>query len=327
MHITPEQKQLANQTDLVSYLESRGYEMVKRGSSYKINLHGRKFAGDMSSLSVFENRKGWKRWSTGEHGGDAISFLEKNMGMTFQDAVTELTGNSVTYSPPKATPKTEYKEKPLNLPEKCEGKYSRLFAYLTQTRMIDACVVNKMCSDKKMYQDKHGNVVFVGCDENNTPKFACMRGTNTDKSFKGDCDGSDKRYAFSMEGVNKTKLFVFEAPIDLLSHATWANHYIGDNNAWKVHSRLCLAGTSDVALEHYLKQHPDIKELHFCLDNDSAGQTAAQKHIEKYSQLGYEVKNYCPKQNDMNDDLIAFLKATTPQQEKQDLKKTAVVRR
>ena len=77
---------------------------------------------------------------------------------------------------------------------------------------------NQMCIDKKIYQDTHGNVVFVGTDENNEPKFACMRGTNTNKPFKGDCFGSDKRYAFSMEGSNREKLYVFEAPIDLLSH-------------------------------------------------------------------------------------------------------------
>ncbi len=310
MHITDEQKQLANQSDLVAYLESRGYGMVKCGSSYKINLHGRKFAGDMSSLSVFEDRKGWKRWSTGEHGGDAISFLVKNMGMTFQDAVTELTGSSFTYVSAATVPQPkEPEERALKLPEKYDGKFSRMFAYLTQTRMIDFGIISKMCADRKIYQDKHGNVVFVGCDEKNEPKFACVRGTNTDKPFKVDCDGSDKRYAFSVEGTNKSKLYVFEAPIDLLSHATMANHFTNNENAWKLHTRICLSGTSDVALEHYLKTHSDVKEIHFCLDNDEPGQNAVKKHSEKYSALGYTTINHCPKSNDINDDLIGYLNA------------------
>lgn len=324
MHVTHDQKEDASRVDLVDYLTSKGYEMVRRGNSYKINLHGRKYPGDMSSLSVFDNRRGWKRWSTGEHGGDTISFLEKNMGMSFQEAVMELTAGK-TYAS-SLTPKTQSVKKQktqklLNLPRKTEEKYSRLFAYLTKTRMIDACIVNQMCSEKKLYQDIHGNVVFVGADKDQVPRFACVRGTNTDKPFKGDCDGSDKRYAFSMEGINKSKLYIFEAPIDLMSHATMANHYVGKSEAWKMHSRICLAGTSDVALEHYLKLHTDITELHFCLDNDEAGQSAALKHCEKYSEMGYVTVNHCPKQKDMNEDLICYLNGGVPRQIKNTLMK------
>ena len=50
MHVTSEQKEEASKIDLVDYLMSKGYEIVKRGNSYKINLHGRKYPGDMSSL-------------------------------------------------------------------------------------------------------------------------------------------------------------------------------------------------------------------------------------------------------------------------------------
>ena len=41
MHVTSEQKEEASKIDLVDYLMSKGYEIVKRGNSYKINLHGR----------------------------------------------------------------------------------------------------------------------------------------------------------------------------------------------------------------------------------------------------------------------------------------------
>lgn len=315
MHITDEQKQTANQVDLVSYLESRGYEMVKRGSSYKLKIP-KPFPGDMSSVSIFENRRGWKRWSTGEHGGDAISFLEKNFGMTFQEAVCELTGTPVaaTYAPVQTT-KTEYTEqKTLELPKKCDGKFSRLFAYLNQTRKIDKEIILQMIKEKKIYQDTRNNVVFVGYDEKNVPKFGCVRGTNTNAApYRGDCDGSDKRYAFSMNGNNtKGKLYVFEAPIDLMSHATMANIITKNPEAWKQHSRICLAGTSDVALEHYLKSHPEIKEIHFCLDNDEKGRLWAAKHCEKYSSLGYITKDHQLKYKDMNEELIALVGKKPP---------------
>lgn len=318
IHITKEQKELANQTDLVNYLESKGYAMIKRGSSYKIKIP-KPFPGDMSSVSIFENRRGWKRWSNGEHGGDAISFLEKNMGMSFQEAVLELIGGqsaamytSAPSSRPYAKPVASEEHKPFTLPKQCEGRFSRLFAYLTKTRLIDPKIVSKLIADKKIYQDDHNNVVFVGLDEQQQARFACVRGTNTNHPFKGDCDGSDKRYSFSVDGTNPTKLFVFEAPIDLLSHATMTNMLIGKERAWTVHSRMCLAGTSDVALEQYLKTHPEIKELHFYLDNDAAGRTAAEQHCEKYTALGFQCFNHCPTYKDLNEELVAYITKKPP---------------
>lgn len=309
MHVTNEQRKIASETDLVDYLISKGFEIEQYGTSYKIKVR-QKHAGDMSSVSIFSNRKGWKRWSTGESGGDAISFLQQNMEMSFQEAVLELTSqDSYLYIQDTAKPanpkisKPKYK-KAFELPQK-SGDTSLLFNYLNEIRKIDSCIINQLVKDNKIYQDIHNNVVFVGYNEQNKPAFACVRGTSTNKPFRGDCEGSDKKYAFSIDGTNKTKLFIFEAPIDLLSHATMTNKLVQRAKAWTVHCRLCLSGTSDVALDHYLKSHPDIKELHFCLDNDLSGRTASEKHCKKYSELGYIVFNHCPKNKDVNEDLLA----------------------
>lgn len=318
MQVTKEQKDLANQVDLVDYLSSKGYTMVKLGSSYKIKVpKSEKRSGDLSSLSVFENRRGWKRWSNDTSGGDAISFLQMNMGMTFQDAVLELIGGQgAGLSPrpiPHVTPKQEpVEDKPFTLPKPCEGKFSRLFAYLTKTRMIDPTIVTALLKDKKLYQDERNNVVFVGYDEQKQARFGCMRGTNTQKTFRGDCDGSDKRYSFSIDGTNQKKLYVFEAPIDLLSHATLTNMMIGKERAWTVHSRLSLAGVSDVALEQYLKTHPQVQELHFYLDNDQAGRTAAAELCEKYAARGFKTFDHCPNYKDLNEELIAHVTKKSP---------------
>ncbi|MDO5558374.1 MAG: DUF3991 and TOPRIM domain-containing protein [Oscillospiraceae bacterium] len=312
VHLSESTIKQASNTDLVDYLSSCGYEVVKRGNSYKLNIKNR-FPGDMSSLSVYANRKGWKRWSNGESGGDAISFLEKNMSMNFQEAVCALTNNTYICNSEKMIDQTiTFKEKILKLPDKYNGRYSRLFAYLTATRMIDPDIVNELIHKKLIYQDKYSNIVFVGFDENKTERFACIRGTNTEKVFRADCDNSDKRFAFSLSGINKKKLFVFEAPIDLLSHATMSNKIIQNPKAWKVHSRLCLAGTSDVALNNYLKTHADVNEIIFYLDNDEAGRNAAEKHCKKYHDLGYKVSSCCPKNKDINEDLIEFVGKKPP---------------
>lgn len=318
MQVTKEQKEAANQTDLVDYLTSKGYQLEKKGSSYKIKVK-QKFSGDLSSLSIFENRRGWKRWSSGEHGGDAISFLQTVMGMNFQDAVLELTdGSAAAYIPPspkQETPKIpEVKE--LVLPKRCEGKFSRAFAYLNKSRYIDSNIISQMMTDKKIYQDERNNIVFVGYNEKNEAAFACVRGTNNQVQYRGDCSGSDKHFSFSMEGTSKGKLYVFEAPIDLLSHATMANYVTKNSESWKMHSRICLAGTSDVALEHYLKSHPEVKEIHFVLDNDKAGREAAAKYVPKYEAMGFKVVDHVLKTKDMNEELIAYITKPPPEKKK-----------
>ncbi len=315
MKITDEQKKAANSTDLVSYLESKGYQFKKVGTSYKPIVRS-PYSGDMSSLSIFENRKGWKRWSTGEHGGDAISFLQVNMGMSFQEAVQELTSGQTFALPPISsapTHKSIPEEKVLELPKKCEGKYSRAFAYLNKTRCIDSNIIAAMISEKKIYQDERNNVVFVGYNEDGKAAFACIRGTNTNIQYRGDCEGSDKRYAFSMDGKGSSgKLYVFEAPIDLLSHATMANIITKKPEAWQVHSRISLAGTSDVALEHYLKSHSEVKEIHFVLDNDPKGRLWADTYTKKYAELGYKTVNHVLKHKDMNKELQVLVNGESP---------------
>lgn len=272
MQVTKEQIEQAKSVDLVDYLMNKGYKVGKTGNGYKIKVRD-KFSGDLSSLSIFENRRGWKRWSNGTHGGDAISFLQNVMDLNFQEAVLELSGGQTMYTSAKAIHNSNNNsvlEKHLILPESANA-HSRVHIYLNKERMIDDNIIKQMIADKKIYQDIHNNAVFVGLDENQKPKFACFRGTNPNIPFKADCTGSDKLYAFSMEGTSKCKIYVFEAPIDLLSHATMANYITKNSEAWKMHSRICLAGTSDVALEYYMKTHPEVKEIHFVLDNDEVG--------------------------------------------------------
>jgi hypothetical protein len=98
-----------------------------------------------------------------------------------------------------------------------------------------------------------------------------------------DCDKS-------LSGADIHRLYVFEAPIDLLSHCTLTKiaeinkyHDNADKDCWKKQNRLSLSGTSDVALEGYLSRNKDITEIHCCLDNDEGGIKGAEHIKEKFS--------------------------------------------
>ena len=59
--------------------------------------------------------------------------------------------------------------------------------------------------------------MFVGTDENNIPKQVSVRSAiSFGKTFRIMVANSDTNYSFSHFG-NDEKLFVFEAPIDMLS--------------------------------------------------------------------------------------------------------------
>ena len=60
----------------------------------------------------------------------------------------------------------------------------------------------------------HHNAIFVGRDEDGVPRYAHQRGTAG--NFRLDVKGSDKAFNFCYRGEGE-RLFVFEAPIDLLS--------------------------------------------------------------------------------------------------------------
>ena len=93
-----------------------------------------------------------------------------------------------------------------------------------------------------------------------------------------------------------------------MSHATLENLISIDKTAWKRHYRLSLAGTSETALQFFLNKHKSIKELIFCLDNDTAGRETAANMARKYGDKFYTVRLELPTGKDFNVDLTGKIK-------------------
>ena len=96
-----------------------------------------------------------------------------------------------------------------------------------------------------------------------------------------------------------------------MSHASLENVLTGDAGAWKQTSRLSLAGTSDTAMPFFLNQHPTVKELVFCLDNDPAGRKASVDLTRKYLDKGLYARIELPTGKDVNEDLARLLAEKT----------------
>ena len=99
-------------------------------------------------------------------------------------------------------------------------------------------------------------------------------------------------------------VYVFESFIDAMSHANLYNIKYGNKDAWKLHNRLALGGKADTALMELLKRKPNIRNICLCLDNDSAGRTAAKEIAGKLRSMGYvNIYERYSNEKDYNDEL------------------------
>lgn len=282
----------ARNTDIIAFFENHcGFTFTQKGGAYRCRQH--------PSLAVKNDRLSWYWHSKGVGGFGVLDYLVKVENMPFNSAVEAAAGISAVTAKPgqeAETPKT------LVLPEKA-GTPLRLYDYLCGKRGIDSGIVDALIQKGSLYEDKRGNVVFVGYDENGKARFASLRGTYGDCRFRMDCAGSDKRYSFNMALSPSERLYIFESAIDAMSHASLENMVTGDKDAWKRQSRLSLSGTSDTALSFFLNKQESVNELVFCLDNDKAGREAAAGMARKYADRGYFSRVELPTGKDFNKDL------------------------
>jgi hypothetical protein len=139
-----------------------------------------------------------------------------------------------------------------------------------ESRGIDSDIIDDCIKHGSLYETATWhNCCFVGRDEHGKARFAALRGTLGD--YKRDADGSDKRFGFCLPPAdpNSNTVFVYESPIDALSHKA----LFPDSDGY----RLSLGGTALTALTRFLTTHPKISDCLICTDNDAAGNRAADK--------------------------------------------------
>ena len=178
-----------------------------------------------------------------EKGGGPISFVRDFYGHSYPEAVSLLLDGEQGVEYPTAKPQEEEPPKPFELPP-INGDCRRVYAYLLKQRRIDREVISHFVKAGLLYEDaKYHNCVFVGTDENGVPRHAHKRSTNSyGEAFRINVEGCDLRYSFHHIGEDD-QLFVFEAPIDMLSYITL------NPDGWEQHSYVCLLYTSDAADE------------------------------------------------------------------------------
>ena len=174
-----------------------------------------------------------------------------------------------------------------------------------QAEAVSSKYVDKILLKENTKIFKNNLVVSTGKNAQGEISYAAFRIASTNYRFRGEVAGSDKASGFLIEseGMNDC-VYVFESFIDAMSHANLYNIKYGNKDAWKLHNRLALGGTADTALMELLKRKPNIRNICLCLDNDSAGRTAAKEIASKLRSMGYvNVYERYPNEKDYNDEL------------------------
>ena len=299
IHFTEEQIYRANSVDLEQFLLRQGERLLPSGRDKRL----------ASDNSVTVRGNVWYDHST-ESGSLAIDFVQKFYGLSFPEAVTLLLGGETGRAYEQAKKESPKEQKSFALPA-AHTDMRRVFAYLLKNRLIDRDIVTHFAREKLIYEScermknkhdewkEHHNLIFVGLDENGVPRHAHKRGLYTGTNYKGNVDGSDPLYSFHHIG-NSNRLYVFEAPIDMLSFISLYPQ------GWQQHSYVALCGVAEHAMLKTLELHPYLQEIILCLDHDEVGIEAAGRLTEILTEKGYnQMISLQSKYKDWNEDLRA----------------------
>lgn len=285
IHFTKEQREQARRTDLANFLISQGEKVRKSGSEYEWL--------DGSQKVTIRGHLWYHQYE--QKGGDAIDFVRRFYNKDYVEAVEMLLNNcggQIITSPP-----IEKEHKLFELPPR-NDRMSRVFSYLLLTRGIDKDVLFEFVRRKMIYESaNYHNAVFVGYDSSGKPCHAHKRGTVTNNPYKGNVAGSQPEFSFHWHGTSE-KLFLFEAPIDMLSYISM------HKKNWKEHSYAASCSVSDRVLFQCLKDNPNIKNVFLCFDNDEAGQTANKRIADKLNSMNIKSEILIPIHKDWNEDIL-----------------------
>ena len=287
IHFTDEQKQRAAEVDLEEFLRQRGEKLLPSGRDKRLD---RDHSVTIRGCEWFDHDS--------RQGGNAISFVRWFYNYSYPEAVNALLGGEQGTIYPSAAEREKPPQKPFELPE-ANTNMRRVFAYLMKQRHISREVVTHFARSGLLYEDaQYHNCIFVGTDEHGVPRHAHKRSTNSQgKSFKVNVEGSRPQHSFHHVGQDGL-LYVFEAPIDLLSFLTLYP------DRWQEHSYVALCGTGGQAIHWMLEQNTCLRDVVLCLDHDEPGQTAAKRLEEELQGAGYHSGILLPVHKDWNDDLV-----------------------
>lgn len=233
-------------------------------------------------------------WNSRHVGGNAINLMKELYDKSLDEArvmvekyVKEL---GKTFKSKKEE-KIEIKKFEINI----KDDFEKIKEYLCDKRKLSVDIV-KPLYDKKLIQiDRRNNILFTIKDKYGDVVGYDIIGTS-EKRFRANTSLEPCGTNF-YNSINPKELYLFEAPIDVLSYLEMKKE---DNKIFEKARFLSLSGLREDIAKHYLTK--ELEKIVICVDNDEAGNNFTKEIKEKYKDK-YIIEREIPKQKDWNDDL------------------------
>lgn len=289
IYFTPKEKETARNADIADMLMRAGEKLKRSGSEYEW--------GEGSERVTIRGNLWYHQYE--QKGGNAVSFVQRFMDKTYVEAMKYILGNGAGEIAQKEPKQSKPKERKAFEPPELNEDAKRAYAYLNVRRGIPKDVLVPFFKKKLIGETReYHNVAFMGYDTNGNLKHVNIRGTQGESSFKGNASGSSPEYSFRWTGKSE-KLYLFEAPIDLLSFIAMK----GED--WQEHNYAACCGVGDKVLFQTLKDNSNISMVFLCLDNDRAGRFAEHRIAEKLREENIRFVILLPDGKDWNEQLLA----------------------
>lgn len=294
IYFTPKEKEAARNADIAEMLMRAGEKLKRSGSEYEW--------GEGSERVTIRGNLWYHQYE--QKGGNAVSFVQRFMNKTYVEAMKYILGNGAGEIVQKEPKQVKPKEKKEFEPPVLNENVKRAYAYLNVRRGIPKDVLVPFFKKELIGEtQEYHNVAFMGYDTNGNLKHVNLRGTQSNSAFKGNASGSSPEYSFRWTGKSE-KLYLFEAPIDMLSFIAMKGE------GWEEHNYAACCGVGDKVLFQTLKDNPNISKVFLCLDNDPAGRFAEYRIAEKLREENIRFGIMLPNDKDWNEDLLTAKEQT-----------------
>jgi len=157
-------------------------------------------------------------WHRGIGGGGAIDLVIHLRNVRFNEALDWLESQFAGAVPAASSPAVATTQ--LKLPPPDSGKLGRVQEYLVRQRGIAPALVDCLVQSGALYADSRGNAVFLLLGKENIPVGAELRGTLSDRPWRGLAPGSRKDLGFFAVPADPLPAIVLcESAIDAISCA------------------------------------------------------------------------------------------------------------
>lgn len=255
----------AKTVDLVQYLQHNHPNLIRYDEKSKRYLHAEHDSCVIADV-------GFYRFSTGDR-GDQIQFLKNYCNMCFQDAVRTLAkyvagGNAVCMS---GDIKKRKSERHFKAPDKLNGQYKCVWAYLVYKRKIPKELVEHLFDEGTLYQsNEYQNCVFLS----NICKYAELSGTKNIK-FKRIAKDSDEDGFWLIGDKTADTVYVCESAIDAISLMILQEKYNPTKACYA-----SIGGVKDKAID---KLKSMFKKVIIAVDNDEKAYEFRDKHTDLFN--------------------------------------------